>query len=411
MSEYVTKTISVKLDISQERQDDVLETFRQFNQACRMVLEVAWQEERKNYNKQDLHHATYYPIRDATDLPANLVCSARNRVAETVKACVARWADGRKASKPTFYDFASVVYDKRTVTIKDRYCTLATVNGRVRADYVLGNYQKEHLDDPNYEMRSATLSYQDGMFFLNITIRKPVLYKSTGVVMGVDLGVNNIAVTSTGKFFDAGFYNWKRNGYFRTKRGLQDKGTRGARRVLKRLKRREKRFAEDHIHCVSKAIVQEALDHNVDTIVFEQLDHIRDRMQNGNNRTQRQMHTWAFRKLQTFVAYKAAEVGIRVDYQDARYTSQKCSRCGHTQRSNRNGAVFSCRECGYTVHADYNASKNIGLNYCTQKQKSSGVGLPCQLALKTGTLTPKGDFQSPIEAESTVKPSAKAEGG
>ncbi|MFO7943062.1 MAG: transposase [Anaerolineales bacterium] len=190
-----------------------------------------------------------------------------------------------RPSKPTFCDFASVVYDKRTVTIKDRYCTLATVNGRVRADYVLGDYQKEHLDDPNYEMRSATLSYRDGMFFLNITIRKPVLYKSTGIVMGVDLGVDNIAVTSTGKFFDAGFYNWKRNGYFRTKRGLQDKGTRVARRVLKRLKRRENRFTEDHIHCVSKAIVQEALDHNVDTIVFEQLDHIRDRMQNGNNRT------------------------------------------------------------------------------------------------------------------------------
>ncbi|MFO7943006.1 MAG: hypothetical protein R6U51_01695 [Anaerolineales bacterium] len=31
----MTKTISVKLDIPQERQDDVLETFRQFNQPFR----------------------------------------------------------------------------------------------------------------------------------------------------------------------------------------------------------------------------------------------------------------------------------------------------------------------------------------------------------------------------------------
>lgn len=408
MSECVTKTIQVKLDIPSDRQDDVLETFRQFNQACRMVLKVAWEGERKNYNKQELHHATYYPIREATDLPANLVCSARNRVAEAVKACVARWADGRKASKPTFRDLGSVVYDKRTVTIKNRYCTLATVNGRVRADYVLGDYQKEHLDDPEYEMRSGTLSYQDGMFFLNITIRKPVVCKSTGVVMGVDLGVNTIAVTSTGKFFDAGFYNWKRNGYFRTKRGLQEEGTRGARRVLKRLKRRENRFAEDHIHCVSKAVVREALDHNVDTIVFEQLDHIRNRMQSGNHRTKRQMHTWAFGKLQAFVTHKAAEVGIRVAYQDARYTSQKCSRCGHTQPSNRHGHQFACQSCGYSLDADYNASKNIGLNYCTQRQKSSEVGPPCQLALKSGALTPKGDYSpsehSPTAVESTDKP-------
>ena len=411
MSEYVTKTISVKLDMPDDRIDDVLETFRQFNQACRMVLEVAWAGEHKNYNKQELHHETYYPIREITELPANLVCAARSRVAETVKACVVKWAKGRKASKPTFRDLSSIVYDKRTATIKDRYCTLATVNGRVRADYVLGDYQREHLDDPNYETRSARLSYRDGTFFLNVTIRKPVLYQQTGVVMGIDLGVNNLAVTSTGKFFGAGFYNWKRNGYFRTKRGLQEKGTRGAKRTLRRLKRRENRFAEDHIHRVSKAIVQEGLDHKVDTIVFEQLDPIRDRMNSSHNRTKRQMHTWAFRRLQTFVAYKAAEVGMRVDHQDARYTSQKCSRCGHTQRSNRDGAVFCCRQCGYTVQADYNASKNIGLNYCTQKQKSSGVGLSCQLALKTGTLTPKGDFQSLIEAESMVKPSALAEGG
>ncbi len=411
MSEYVTKTISVKLDIPQDRIGDILETFRQFNQAYREVLEVAWSSERKTYNKQELHRATYYPVRESTDLPANLVCSSRNRVAEAVKACVVKWADGHKARKPTFRDFGSVVYDKRTVTIKDRYCTLATVNGRVRADYILGDYQKEHLDDPNYEIRSATLSYRDEMLFLNITVRKPVLYQQTGIVMGVDLGVNNIAVTSTGKFFDAGFYNWKRNGYFCTKRGLQEKGTRSAERTLKRLKRRENRFSEDYIHRVSKAVVQEALDHNVDIIVFEQLDHIRDRMQSANHRTKRQMHTWAFRKLQEFVTYKAAEVGIQVDHQDARYTSQKCSRCGHTQRSNRNGHEFKCQSCGYSLNADLNAAKNIGLNYCTQKQKSSGVGLPRQLALKTGTLTPKGDFQSPIEAESTVKPSALAEGG
>ncbi|MFO7943632.1 MAG: hypothetical protein R6U51_04955 [Anaerolineales bacterium] len=123
----MTKTISVKLDIPQECQDDVLETFRQFNQACRMVLEVAWQEERKNYNKKDLHHATYYPIRDATDLPANLVCSARNRVAETVKACVTRWADGRKAKQAYLLRFCFCRQKKnRSVLIKKNKALIAT---------------------------------------------------------------------------------------------------------------------------------------------------------------------------------------------------------------------------------------------------------------------------------------------
>jgi IS605 OrfB family transposase len=63
---------------------------------------------------------------------------------------------------------------------------------------------------------------------------------------------------------------------------------------------------------VSKAIVQEAFYHYADTIVFEQINHIRGRMQNGNQHTQRQMHTWSFRRLQTFVTYKATEAGIRM---------------------------------------------------------------------------------------------------
>jgi hypothetical protein len=40
--------------------------------------------------------------------------------------------------------------------------------------------------------------------------------------------------------------------------------------------------------------------------------------------------------------------------------------------------------------------------YCTQRQKSSEVGLTCQLALKSGTLTPKGVY-TPTAAESTDK--------
>ena len=394
--QYIVKTISVKLDIPSERKEDLLETFRQFNQACNTIVDVAWKGEQKIHNKKELHRLTYYDIRDVTNLPSNLVCTARNRVAEMTKTCVTKWTQGRKASKPVFREFGSILYDKRTMTIRNRSCTLSTVGKRIKATYILGDYQRKHLDDLNYEDRSATLNYRDEKFFLNITIRRPVLYRNTGIVMGVDLGVNRIAVTSTGKFFDSGFYNWKRNGIFRTKRGLQAKGTRSSKRVLKRLKQRENRFAEDYLHNVSKDIVCEALEHDVDTIAFEQLDYIRDRMRSGNKQRKRQMHTWGFRKLQSFVIYKAAEQGIRVVFQDARYTSQKCSRCGHIHSSNREGHVFQCQACGYQLDADFNASKNIGLNSlhknCTQGLKSAGVAPTCQLALKSGTMTPKDEF-------------------
>jgi len=44
---------------------------------------------------------------------------------------------------------------------------------------------------------------------------------------------------------------------------------------------------------------------------------------------------------------------------DARYTSQKCSECGHIYKGNREGSLFRCRKCGFELHADLNASRNI----------------------------------------------------
>ena len=43
-----------------------------------------------------------------------------------------------------------------------------------------------------------------------------------------------------------------------------------------------------------------------------------------------------------------------------RHTSQACSVCGHVSPTNRpSQAVFRCRACGHTEHADINAAKNI----------------------------------------------------
>jgi len=42
------------------------------------------------------------------------------------------------------------------------------------------------------------------------------------------------------------------------------------------------------------------------------------------------------------------------------YTSQKCSICGHTDKSNRTTqAEFCCVACNYTEHADINAARNV----------------------------------------------------
>ncbi|MBC9717012.1 IS200/IS605 family element transposase accessory protein TnpB [Streptomyces sp. TRM66268-LWL] len=72
------------------------------------------------------------------------------------------------------------------------------------------------------------------------------------------------------------------------------------------------------------------------------------------------LHSWPFAQLGAFIAYKAKKAGVPVVYVDPAYTSQECSQCHHTARSNRpSQAVFACRVCGFVEHADLNSSHNI----------------------------------------------------
>lgn len=57
---------------------------------------------------------------------------------------------------------------------------------------------------------------------------------------------------------------------------------------------------------------------------------------------------------------KAAASGTEVVFAPAAYTSQKCSRCGHTEAANRpRRDTFRCRRCSHEDHADFNAADNI----------------------------------------------------
>lgn len=58
----------------------------------------------------------------------------------------------------------------------------------------------------------------------------------------------------------------------------------------------------------------------------------------------------------------AEQQGVLVEQVCPTYTSQRCSCCGWTRKRNRNGKIFKCSNCGYTIDADFNASVNISLD-------------------------------------------------
>jgi putative transposase len=112
-----------------------------------------------------------------------------------------------------------------------------------------------------------------------------------------------IVTTSDGARHAGSRLNQVRHRNRRLRAKLQRKGTRSARRLLRKRRIRERRFATDTNHCISKQLVAEA-ERTGRGIALEDLEGIRERVR--LRKPQRAtLHSWAFHQLGQFVAYKA----------------------------------------------------------------------------------------------------------
>src|SRR5690606_28093813 len=136
-----------------------------------------------------------------------------------------------------------------------------------------------------------------------------------------------------------------RNRYLRRK--LQRKGTKSAKRLLKKRSKREANFARDVNHTISKRIVQTAKRTNR-AVAIEKLTGIRTRIR-ARKRERTRLHSWGFAQLGWFLSYKCAVAGVPLVQVDPRNTSRQCSQCGHTEKANRKSqSEFVCKACGHT---------------------------------------------------------------
>jgi putative transposase len=175
----------------------------------------------------------------------------------------------------------------------------------------------------------------------------------------VDLGVKNIAADSEGETHSGGHLRGLRHRYQRVRSRLQSKGTKSARRLARKRRRKEHRMARDANHRISKRIVEKA-QRTKSGIALENLGGIRGRVR--ARRSQRStLHSWSFRQLGEFICYKAALVGVPVVFVDPRNTSRACPGCGYCDKRNRpNRDTFRCTACGFAGPADSIAAANIG---------------------------------------------------
>jgi IS605 OrfB family transposase len=213
--------------------------------------------------------------------------------------------------------------------------------------------------DRAWTIGGADLVWRDGTYYLHLTqSREAPATTNEGGVLGVDVGIVNLATDSDGAVYSGGKVRGMRAYHVRRRRLVQAVITRSSRKKLHKGKRRESRFSRDTNHCISKALVAKAAT-SCKILALEDLTHIRERAHVRHEQRYRQ-HSWAFRQLRQFVMYKAAAAGVPVVLVDPRNTSKTCSVCGHCDRANRpSQSSFCCRSCGFACNADWNAAENI----------------------------------------------------
>jgi IS605 OrfB family transposase len=397
----VRRTVPVTLDVDSDDNALLRDTVDEFLFAAQYVVDYAFQGEYVTTNKGQLQDETYDDVCDQTPLNTGLVQNARNKAAEACKSVVERWKNGKKASKPRMTS-PHVVYDHRTATFYGEYVSLATVDGRIEADYVLPDEDSEtphaeYLFSDEYETTGAELHRKYGEWQLHIHCKRDVesdtpdqATTTHGTVLGVDLGVNNLAVASTGTFWTGDeFDHWRRE-YEQRRGDLQECGTRWAHENMQSVGRKEEGRFKMTLHRIANELVTEAHENDCSVIAFEDLTDIRERTGASWG------HKWAFNRLYEYVEYKATEYAITVEQVDPENTSRRCSKCGFTHPDNREGETFDCQKCGYENHADYNAAKNIGLRYLRRNQTGSGGGAPLGVRLNSGMVNVNGGY-SPAE--------------
>ena len=339
--------VNLKLEPTDAQAALLLATLERCNAACNWLSQTGWAN--NTLRQYDLHQLAYHRCRQAFSLAAQVTARCIAKVADAYKA-------GREVQRQ-FRPHAAQPYDERIFRIvSDTLLSIWTLSGREKIAYVCGERQRALLAHRKGEV---DLMLVRGAWYIAVVcdVDEPDIIETTDI-LGVDLGIVNIATTSDGATFSGAAMERNRRRYAHRRRNLQRKGTRSARRKLCRIKGQQGRFQKDVNHCISKAIVTEA-QRTGRGIAIEELGGIRGRV-TARKPQRARLHNWPFHQLRQFLTYKSRLAGIPLIAVDPAYTSQTCPHCGTVDKRNRpTRDSFKCIGCGFAGPADAVAATNI----------------------------------------------------
>lgn len=243
-------------------------------------------------------------------------------------------------------------------------------------DFVqLPNLGKIRLKEKNYPilegkvlLSQATVSRQADRWFVSFllpeTIQAPELSPINEIeecdVLGVDLGIKELAITSEGETFEnpkAYKSNLKKLQRYQRMVSRRVKGSNNKKKAITKLSRVHKKVADirnDTVHKLTTSLVKA----KPKVIVIETL---KPKNMSKNHKLAQSVLDSSFGKIKDTLKYKCAWNGIHLVFAPAFYASSKyCSCCGHKKTDLKlSDREWTCSNCGIHLDRDVNAAKNL----------------------------------------------------
>lgn len=383
----LTKTIKLRIHVSPEQEVLFRQMTEQYRQACNFVSQYIF-DNQFDLTYQSLNKKLYSSLRGLFGLKSQLTQSSiKTTIAryKTVKQQLFRkpyrykdedgnWQripkDLEWLWKPVFFrrPQADLVRNRDYSFVDDgQVLSINTLGKRTKCTFESEHFA-EYLDG-SYDLGTAKLVELKGLWYLHIPITKAVEdFQKENVrhVVGIDRGLRFLTVSydEQGKteFVSGRKIATKRHKFQEVRKQLQSKGTKSAKRRLKAISGRENRWMSDVNHQISKTLVEK---YGKDTLfVLEDLTGVSFEDSNLSRIAKQNydLRSWSFYQLEQFLTYKAHENRSEVLKVSARYTSQRCPKCGTIHKENRDHHrhLYSC-QCGYRSNDDRIGAMNIQL--------------------------------------------------
>jgi IS605 OrfB family transposase len=382
MQQGLTLKLKIKPTEPEAQQFRMLQ--QAYTDACNVVSNYYF-EQRFAVSRRQLHNALYRHLRNDFGLKSQLAESvlitvlARYKTVQTLMArkpwhfkdrYTGKWhrlyKDRGWLRQPIRFNRLQVdlVYGRDWRFLKNGKISINTLTKPIKVNGVL-NYFDRYMHQ-GWKLGTAKLLQAGHKWYLHIGVTKEVSELDPAAarhVVGLDRGTRFL-VTRYDEHGKTGFVSgrtvMRRRRHFKQLRAhLQAKQTPSARRRLKRIGRRENRWMADVNHRITKALVDQYGSGTV--FAVEDLTDVRFATEQTAKDHRYEQVSWAFFDFEQKLAYKAALTGSTVVKVSARYTSQRCPKCGSIEKTNRKHSTHSyhCATCGYQSNDDRIGAMNI----------------------------------------------------